>query len=379
MVLAASILAVSPVQAQEFGWIGARSAAMGGTGVALADDSAAVHFNPAGLAIRPHADTVIALGGFAHDQNELVNSVERLGQVNREALAAGDPEATAAARADILSLAQDGTGLDGGVSAGLFLTQNGGGISLEGLGWVAVRPSVDLVHLETGNDPARGIANNTTTIHFRGLETREAVGTYSIAIIPALLSVGVNLKYVKGTTYASEALVFDVNRSSRSQLIRDALDKNSKSTNRFSYDLGVLFTPIEILRVGATARYVNSPKFRTFEGGTIRLDRQVRIGAAFTPSDFRQGAITADVDLFRNQADLKDRKTRFAGVGGELRMGALMLRAGARTDLEEAHRTVVPTAGIGFSSFSFNLDVAAAYRKDRDADVELTLRWNLPN
>ncbi len=369
---------LAPSAAQDFGSIGARSIAMGGTGVALADDAVAVHFNPAGLAIRPHPDTVVGGGGTASDRNDFARAVERLGQADRVALAAGDPVVTAAVLADLERLAASGSGLDGGLHAAVFLTQNGGGLSAEGQGWASIRPEVDLVHASPGANPATGIANNTTTIHFRGLETREGVLTYAVSILPALLSIGANARYVRGTTYESNPVVFDLDRSSRDQLVRDALDKNSESTNRFAWDLGVLITPISNLRIGATARYINSPKFRTYDGGEIRIDRQIRAGVAFTPTDFREVALTADVDVTSHSTDLGGEARRFVGVGGEYQMGLVSLRAGARGNLTGSDRRVVPTAGFGVGTGAFRAEVGAAWRKDKDADVSVSLRWSLP-
>jgi len=238
---------------------------------------------------------------------------------------------------------------------------------------------VDHVHVAPGDDPAVGIANNTTSVHFRGLELQEGVVSYSYSILPGMLTVGVNAKYVRGTTYEFSSLAYDLGNESRRSYLQDGLDKNSKQTNRFAYDVGVLVSPLPILRVGATARYINEPSFSMKSGETIKIQRQVRIGAALSLDSFRQWMLAADVDLAPTTPQLGDRQNRFAGVGFEYNFGGIVARAGARTDLESSDRTIVPTAGLGFGSDRFRLDVGAGWRSGQDGDVAVSLRWSLPN
>jgi hypothetical protein len=366
--------------AQSFGAVGARSVAMGGTGVALVNDATAVHFNPAALAFAPKGETAIVGGTRASESEGFIETIDDIGKTDLDAIAAGDVDETARLVAGLERLAGQDAGLAGGPEAGIFLTQNGGALSLEWQGWGLVHPIVDLVHVEPGNDPAVGAANNETTLALRGLETREAVLTYATQIIPGILAVGGNVKYVRGLTYDTDLSIFDLGDESRDSLISDALERNRTQTNRFSWDLGVLLAPISSVRIGATVRYGNSPRFDTWDGGSIQIERQIRAGIAFLPFGTNELALTADADVLQKDIDVgfeRDAR-RYVGAGIEARLGSVLVRGGARTELGLDERIVVPTFGIGVGGSSFQLDLGAAWRADRDAEVAINLRWRIP-
>ena len=371
------VLAPLPVAAQQFGWTGGRSAAMGGVGVALADDATAVHFNPAGLALRPHADTVVAAGADATEVNEMVEAVDRLSKLDPETLLV-DPIALGQALQDLRTLDDPDTRLDGTIDGGIYLTQDSAGLSILTRSWVGIDPDVDLTHVEPGDDPVTGFANNTTTIHLAGLRTDEIVFSYAYQLIPGILMAGANARYIRGTTYDWTESVLALDGYDTWDGIRDALDENAEKTNRVSTDIGVLVTPIPSFRLGGTVKYLNSPKFDLKGGGKVRIDRQIRLGFAFTPGDWDVFSIAGDVDLSGSTKSLSDADVRHAGLGAEWNLGRIVLRGGARTDLDADDRRIVPTFGVGLGGKAFRIDVAGAYRGKSDAEVQVSLHWSVP-
>jgi hypothetical protein len=372
LLFAASI----PASAQQFGWAGARSAAMGGAGVALADDATAVHFNPAGLALRPHADTIVAAGADATEVNDMVGAVDRLSKLDVDAVLA-DPEKLATAVRDLEILADPDTRLDGTIDGGIYLTQDAGGLSIVTRSWVGVDPDVDLVHIDPTDDPVTGFANNTTSARFVALRMDEIVLSYGMQVIPGMVMLGANARYIRGTTYDWTESVFALDGFDTWGGLRDALDENAERTNRVSSDIGILLTPIPSFRLGASVKYLNAPKFDLKAGGHVKLDRQIRIGFAFTPTEWDILAIAGDVDLAGSTKTLSDADVRHAGIGAELTLGTVVLRGGARTDLDADDRRIVPTFGIGVGSKRVKLDLAGAFRGDRDAEVQVSLHWSM--
>lgn len=372
------LMASTRAGAQTFGSVGARSVGLGGVGVALADDPTAVHFNPALIATQQKADTLL-LAGFGSAQSEdFAKAVGSLGDADLALLASGDAALTAEVLADLETLSKAGAGVQGSPSAGLYLIQGGVGFSFEGISRGVVRPVVDTVHVAPGDDPATGIANNQTALVMRGLEMREGIISYA-AQLSAVFSLGVNLKYVQGIAYDDQVLAFDATSDTSRDLVLDAVRENPEQTEHFSWDLGLIYQPFPTLRIGATGRYLNEPKFRIHSGGEVQLDRQIRAGIAFLPGDSGKVALAADVDVTTPEDPLTGLKTRYLGVGLEWNTGGWTLRGGARSDLEAEQRVVVPTLGIGVGTPTLKFDVGAAWWKDRDAELSVQLRWTLAN
>src|SRR5437867_2512336 len=111
----------------------------------------------------------------------------------------------------------------------------------------------------------------------------------------------------------------------------------------FGLDLGVLFKPIESLRIAGVAQDVFDTEinYSDGEGSAVVLPRTVRVGAAFTPRPW--GTIALDVD---------DR----LHVGAEFRpVEALALRAGVLDDLGGSdERNYTFGTGLRWSIFRFD-------------------------
>ena len=110
------------------------------------------------------------------------------------------------------------------------------------------------------------------------------------------------------------------------------VDSFDSGTN-FDFDVGGMVTAGS-LRFGVTARNMREPEFEA-EGGVVRMNRRVRMGAAFAPRSLPTGvhgpySLAADVDLTTTEG-LRGEQ-RGAAVGGEywLAKGFVGVRAGIR-------------------------------------------------
>ncbi len=101
-----------------------------------------------------------------------------------------------------------------------------------------------------------------------------------------------------------------------------------------------------MLTVRLVARNMREPSFSGPQGGTIRLDRQVRAG--FASRAIASTVVAVDFDLTRTPTVLGDRRN--VAVGGEYWLGSwLGLRGGARWNLEQDERPAVGAFGLSIA------------------------------
>jgi hypothetical protein len=115
----------------------------------------------------------------------------------------------------------------------------------------------------------------------------------------------------------------------------DSLDPPADSGSRTTVDLdaGAMVSAWD-LRFGLTARNLREPTFQT-EGGTVRMNRQFRVGAALVPRALPTGVhgpftLAIDVDLTTTADTAGDRRTAAAGGEYWLAKGLVGVRAGVR-------------------------------------------------
>jgi hypothetical protein len=217
---------------------------MGGAAVAVSDDGSALWTNPAGFARDPRLDAEILAGGVATNRNEFTAIVDRLSAIDLARLRAGmDLDQIPGAVADLKLLARPGTGVVASGVAGAVFGKSGWAIGIGTVAFAGVYPSVDLVHVLPGNDPATGFANNTSAVSSVGLEAREARLSYAMSFFEKALLVGATARYIQGRTYYVRESAFDVSGSDPAGLARDAFDENRTDTARVAFDAGAMFTP----------------------------------------------------------------------------------------------------------------------------------------
>jgi hypothetical protein len=281
--------------AQSVEVVGSRALAMGGAFVAVANDSSATWWNPAGLGAGPFLD--VSLGRTAASVDGRLP----------------------AARATLWSFA---------VGTPPF------GLSYYRFRVTDVRGTDPTAQDRADREDLRG-----------GVAVRSlSVSQFGATILQTLLSgvhVGSTVKYVRATPRHTEIPGGEAFASAIPDILDDGDDlSGGDSKGTFDLDVGVIAVA-GALRAGAVVRNVREPEF---DG--VRLPRQVRVGAAFDgeTAGLPPFVVSLDADLRRYDAGFGER--RVVAVGGEhwLRPKRLAVRAGTRVDTAGPLDTVV-TAG----------------------------------
>ena len=269
----------APSRAQVVESVGGRALGMGGAFVAVASDSTATWWNPGGLGAGPFVDL-------------------SLGKALTETL----PEE--AGRRD---------------RSGWFaFTRPPVGIS-----YYRLRITDIPALAPTTGSGAGGREDRRAERPVRSLATGQFGVTLVHTIFPGVHA-GTTLKYLRGTLRqgrqdggASDVLDFG-----------EELDGGSAESH-FDLDAGLVATAGS-LRLGGVVRNVRQPEFGTQAGQRgIRLDRQVRVGAAFDPVDATGVPLTIAIDA--------DVKTYVAGNADRRRIARPKRRQAERTAYRRAH------------------------------------------
>ena len=288
------LLSSVPVAGQSFEAVGERALGMGGAFVAVADDSSATWWNPAGLATGPFLDA-------------------SLGRVTGSA-----DSRLPASRSGVWSFALATPPL---------------GVSYYRLNITEIGPFVP-----TG-DPEADREDRAAGMGIRSLSVSQ-FGATVLHTITTGVNAGATVKFLRGT-----ASVRQIDSSGElSELLDlggDLEDGDGQGT--VDVDLGMLAT-VGAVRVGVSGRNLREPKF-----GDITMSRQVRAGIAFdgAAAGLSPLLVSLDVDLRRYVAAGGDR--RVVAVGGEhwLRPRQFAIRGGARFNtVGEQDHTVTAGASI---------------------------------
>jgi hypothetical protein len=285
--LALALLQPRAASAQSvFESAGERALGMGGAFVAVADDSTATFWNPAGLIAGGPAGATVSWSRFQ----------------------AGNPKASPVAGLDRRS----GT-----------LTSLGSWPV--GLSYGHFERSV----LRGGDDAALDVE----TLH------TSHVGITMLQTLVEGLVGGVTLKYVRGDV---------VQAAADAQTIEEAFsrtdDLEGKRRGAFDLDVG-LMADMRRLRVGVTWRNLRSPAFGETAQLRVTLPRETRLGVAVLPTD----GLTLAMDIDLDTVDLRGDLRRVLALGGEGRIGRrLAIRTGVRWDLE-GDRRLLGSAGLSIS------------------------------
>jgi hypothetical protein len=279
--------------------VGSRALGMGGAFVAVASDSSATWWNPAGLAEGPFVD--LALARVATERTEAAPPVR-------------DRASWFAISAPML------------------------GFSYYRLRLTDIRP-FDPTGGAAGDreDRAAGLAVRSTSVSQLG-------PTFVQTLLPGV-HVGTTLKYVRGTVRLAGG--------SPSLPASDLLDQGEaleggEAEGRFDLDIGVLATA-GVVRLGAVVKNIREPRF----GRGLQVPRQVRLGAAL---DFERTAglplvIAIDGDAASYETTWGERQVIAVGVERWLFTRRLGIRGGARFNRAGAEERSA-TAGISVAARS---------------------------
>ena len=167
-----------PAAAEEFVFAGARHQAMGGTGVAFADDSLGAYWNPANLAFRKGWDVQLPATLNANIENKMLEQASNLlvraeqieSQLNQVELGTGSLTGADAQNVidwllDFRQLGQNGQSVHAGVNVGLLGRYDGFGFSAVSTTTATGYPNVDenTIGLFVGSgDPLQALVGNAT-------------------------------------------------------------------------------------------------------------------------------------------------------------------------------------------------------------------------
>ncbi len=233
--------------------VGARATGLAGAFTAVADDSTAFHWNPAGIVYGSLIRAGFYAGTSFQDRNELVNGVRQ-------------------------ELPGDRSVLDGYDGIGFSTSFTMLGVAVTGL-------------TETSSLLKDGM------LHSGGLEALDVAVTLAQSLPLDELTVGVNARFIRGTAFEHGEPASFVPPASRN--VGDLGDRatagEGRTENEFGLDLGLLYQPNEWLRLGLMARNLTEPTFHTESDNEIVLPRHARAGVAFMlESDF---LVAVDADL----------------------------------------------------------------------------------
>jgi hypothetical protein len=288
-------LSVRPVSAQIVEAVGPRALGMGGAFVAVANDGTATWWNPGGLAAGPFMDMALARAVTQTD----------------EALPAGR---------------------DRVVSYTL-------GTPPFGFSYYRLRLT-DVQPFRPTEQSADDRQDRRAGVPVRSLSVSQLGATLVQAVLPGVHA-GTTLKYVRGRALASRE---DAGRDPSDLLDAGADLEGGDVGHRFDLDVGVVAVGGPI-RVGGVVRNVRQPEF-----GEMRLERQVRVGAAFDGERVNLTPLTValDADVRTYRSATGDRRVIAVGAEQWLLTRRLGLRAGARFNTAGA-RERAGTAGVSVS------------------------------
>ena len=270
------MIAATPARAQVVESVGSPALGMGGAFVAVASDSSATWWNPAGLAAGPFLDLAI---GKADD------------------------------------------------AAWFALATPPFGLSYYRLQITDIQPFNATTGQVGGNREDRG-----ARVPVRSMSVNQLGVTLLRTLIPGVHA-GTTLKYLRGAVDGGD------------------------SENRFDLDAGVLAVAGS-LRLGGVVRNARNPEFgdELAEPG-IRLQRQVRVGAAFNPEDATGVPLTVAVDADVRSYSAGAGERRVVALGAEqwvaskriaIRAGGRFNTVGGRERSATAGLSVSPRPGLYF-------------------------------
>jgi hypothetical protein len=286
-----------------FDHFGARAAAMGGAFTAVADDTSAFYWNPAGYAFGPALQASFNWGESESDRGGLLSSLGSSG----------------------------GEGEDG-----LLLTDRVSGFAL------------GLIFMGAAGNFSRQTASTVEgeLLSSHGLRTFDL----SVSILQSLpiddLVVAANVHYLRGETHELTEPVAEIPDAERtpSSIADRVFEAPGVTSSTGALDLAALYEPSSWLRIGFTWRRLVEPAFSAPSGGEIVLPRHARAGVAFGLP--RGALVSLDADL-SSQGGAEER-WREVSVGAEKRFfeDALALRVGFRAEAG-SRRGARPAFSVG--------------------------------
>jgi len=381
-------------QAEPFAVVGPRALGMGGASVAAVNDSTAVYWNPAALAHFRKVDIRIPVSAGAQDHIGLRDKQDRIKDINAR-VQLGDLTAADEMKALLNDLDKPKSGADIDLSGGLFISipigKSAIALSLSGLGYAGVYPTVDTFNQDTTTPlNPQYIGNNNTAVTGIGIMATEPAISFATSFWDKVF-IGANVKKIYASTYVNSQ---EISADSFDTFI-DEFQESKTESRKDSVDAGILLAPVQSFRLGVVGRDLNSPSFPvqglfaqknqitgdvaiSQASDEIKFDPQYRAGLAWQP--FKTLTLAADYDLKKNKTLTPGYESQIAAVGLEktLLSEYFNLRVGANKNLADSDAKTVYTAGLGLRLFALRFDVAGGYdfaERQGAVSVDLALRF----
>jgi hypothetical protein len=290
------LMARTPVAAQIVETIGSRALGMGGAFVAVANDSSATWWNPAGLADGPFLDLALS--------RAVTQVLTPEGRRDRGlGLALGTPP----------------------------------------FGFAYYRLRFTQLHAADHTAQPRADRQDRRAEHADSLDVSQFGATFIQTLIPGIHA-ATTVKYLRGTARHDTPGAGVPAQDPDDWLDRGDGLTGGEAQGRFDFDVGVLAVTGP-LRLGAVARNVRQVEF-----GDLRLPRQIRVGAAFDAEAFRRLPLTVALDADIRAYDTGNGRRRVVAVGAErwFRTRQVGIRGGARFNTVGSQEHAI-TAGVSAS------------------------------
>jgi hypothetical protein len=292
-----SIVLSHTANAQNIETTGSRALGMGGAFVAVASDSSAVWWNPAGIAAGPFLDL-----SFSRALTDVPDQIPgRRERVTSFTIAA----------------------------------------PMLGVGYQRVRLS-DIASVGSTGATDAGREDTRTGLRVRSLPVNE-LGVALVHSVASGVHVGATFKYLRGkvlTTAGDPA-------ASRPDLIAmaDALEGGTVD-QQFDVDVGAIAARGAV-RLGIVGRHLAEPSFGDTAATGVTLQRQVRVGVAFDGDAIGRLplVLSMDADLKRYSTMSGDRRVIAVGVEQWVAGKRLAVRAGARANTAGAEERAATVGG----------------------------------
>jgi len=226
----------------------------------------------------------------------------------------------------------------------------------------------------------KAYTNNQTNLTLRGASLTEIAFGYGRQFFVPGLSLGGNLKLIRGQIGYSRYNVL-TNDAGSTNALKNFRDSSAVSVAP-AVDLGALWKLNQVVpvlpfnpRVGIVAKNINNPKFdqpataiANGEGSKYAENAQLRMGLAVSPLHFWN--IAADMDLTDNLTPVNGYHSRMFGLGTEVNVFNrswinIPLRAGIMKNLADTGSALSYTAGFGINFLHFMVDVGGAISADQ--------------
>jgi hypothetical protein len=342
-----------PAHAVEFAVVGARAAAMGGTGVATTTDAFATYWNPAGLALSRSVDIRGQFTAQVTDRLGIINTLDDINSVSKTDVSAANQARLQGLlnRLNVSGASVSAVG-DGGLYAKFNVGAHAFGLSIVDVATGGLFTATPLTAGASG-----GQLTVTGSMTGKALEARQLTLSYATGVEDGSLAFGATAKVIQGAAYNASVQVFDAAGDSG---VKDNIGKAKLST-KIGIDVGVMYRPTSWARAGVVAKDINEPAFDAPNGERYKLGAQVRGGLAVNP--WETMTISVDGDITSNKTLVPGQKSRVIGLGLEQTLLAetLSFRAGATKNTEDAASKVMPTAGLGLKLWILRMDLGGGY------------------